>query len=183
MITGTTATQAENNKVLTLALVKEHLAVEDTLRDNLITLYLGSAQAMAENKTGRAVGLQTFVMLLDCFDTIVFGKSSNDAITKIEYYPEGSDELSELPGTAYSVTDYSVDSLQLAFVGTLPALSLRDDAVKVTVGRGYAAAACPEPIKTAMLLMIADSLERREDRGEVGYNSASDNLLRAYRKW
>lgn len=183
MITRTETTQETGNAVVSLMLAKSHLRVDGTEEDALITLYASSAQAMVEKKTGRAVGLQTFVLFLDSFDSVVFDKSLNDEIEKVEYFPAGSDELTLLGDTSlYSIVDGKPDQWLLSFDGELPAVSDRDDAVKVTVKRGFAPDACPAPIKAAMLLMIGDSFERREDRAEVG-NTSVDNLLRQYRRW
>ncbi|RZJ33727.1 MAG: hypothetical protein EOO51_12610 [Flavobacterium sp.] len=184
MITTTSVTQDSDNIVVTDALAKLHLRVDGTDEDQLISLYLASAQSVVENRTGRAVGLQRFVLNLDCFDAVTFGKSSNDAIEKVEYYPAAGNELVELSDDSlFSMIDCGPDSLNLSFNGDLPAIAKRDDAIKVTIRRGYAIADCPTPIKNAMLLLIGDSYERREDRGDVGYNSQVDSLLRPYRKW
>lgn len=185
MITSIETIQDPDNHVVLLAQVKKHLKVDAdfTEEDDLIETYIGSAQANAEGYIGKAVGSQKLVIVLPGFEPVIFASSLNDSVEKVEYYPDGSETLEILPEGSYILSKHSLEAWELKFKEPLPAASIRVDAVKVTIKRGFSSSDCPKPIKQAILLMVGDAYERREDRGEVGYNSASTSLMRQYRKW
>ena len=178
MVTNIQINQSEDNQVVSLALAKLHCKVYGDEENELIELMIASAQEMAQNVTSRPIGLQTVKVTMDGFDVYRFESVSADLIEKVEYYPGDGGGLVQLPDGAFTLSEsgvYFTEPYQSSFV--------RNDAVVITIKRGYDAETCPKPIKQAMLLMIGDSYERREDRGEIGYNSAVHNLLRPYRKW
>ncbi|KQS45917.1 hypothetical protein ASG38_15010 [Flavobacterium sp. Leaf359] len=185
MITSIETIQDPDNLVVTLAQAKKHLKVDAdfTEEDDLIETYIGSAQANAEGYIGKAVGSQRLVIVIPGFESVIFAASLNDTVEKVEYYPDGDDSMETLSEESYSLRKHGLEAQELKFRDPLPALSVRDDAVKVTIKRGFSASDCPKPIKQAIHLMVGDSYERREDRGEIGYNSASASLMRQYRKW
>lgn len=185
MITSIETIQDPDNLVVPLAQAKKHLKVDAdfTEEDDLIETYIGSAQANAEGYMGKAVGSQKLVIVLPGFEAVIFAASLNDSVDKVEYYPEGGDSMETLSDTSYTLRKHGLEAQELKFREPLPVLPVRDDAVKVTIRRGFSVSDCPKPIRQAILLMVGDSYERREDRGEIGYNSASASLMRQYRKW
>jgi hypothetical protein len=76
----------------------------------------------------------------------------------------------------------TVETKEITFL-TTPDLEKKDDAVIVTINQGWVTADVPKPLIQAMKLYVSDMYERREDRGEVGYNSAATALMRPYRKF
>jgi uncharacterized phiE125 gp8 family phage protein len=186
MITKTAVTQTANNLVVTLEKAKAHLRVDGTAEDGLIADYLQAAQQHAENYIGRAIGQQSLVIEMTGFETVTVPESTDDTLTKVEYYALGGTVKTELHGTNCKFRKSNLNNYALEFVGELPDVADRDDAVIVTIGRGYAAAVCPSPIKSAILLMVGDLYEKREDMWGTSYtvlSIASQNLLRAYKSW
>lgn len=173
----------ENNQVISLDIAKKHLKIESDYDedDSLIELQISAAQKVAENYMQRAVGRQNLVMTMSVFQSVIFEGSSNDLVGKVEYYAPDSDVLTELDPAEYSLKKSGLINFEISFK-TTPQVDDRDDAVVITINQGYAADDCPADIKAAMLLMIGDMYERREDR-EQGSNPASVNLMRPYRKW
>ncbi len=76
----------------------------------------------------------------------------------------------------------TVETKEITFLET-PELETKDDAVLVTINQGWVAAEVPKPLIQAMKLYVSDMYERREDRGEIGHNSAATALMRPYRKF
>ena len=172
--------------VLTLEKAKKQLRIDadNTDEDDLILSYIDAAQGACENFINRSIAERNFVMLCNEFSTpITFERNyENDAIAKIEYYAPGQTELSTLDPSQYFLrASNTVECLDIKFL-SLPETDERDDAVVITIEQGFAAAKCPKPILQAINLRLSDFFERREDR-EQGNNPASNNLLRAYRKY
>lgn len=172
-----------DNEVISLNVAKKHLRIEAdyTDDDELIALQIKAAQKSAENYMQRAVGRQDLIITMDIFQSVIFEGSSNDTIGKVEYYEPSANTLTELGSAEYSLKKSGLINFEVSFK-TTPETDDRDDAVKITVNQGYDVDSCPSDIKAAMLLMIGDMYERREDR-EQGSNPASVNLMRPYRKW
>jgi len=185
MITNTTIIPTTDASAVTLAQAKKQLRLEDdfTEEDDLIESYIDSAQLVCENFINRAIGSRKFIIELDAFSTpITYEGSSNDTIEKIEYYAPGGTELTLLNPTEYSFKkSMLIECFDVKFK-TILLTDKRDDAVLITIDQGWQSDKVPAPIKQAMLLLVSDSYERREDR-EQGYNQASMNLLRPYRKY
>lgn len=183
MITKTAVIQTVNNLVVTLEKAKAHLRVDGSAEDTLISDYLQAAQQHAENYIGRAIGRQSLVIEMTGFEKVTVPESTDDTLTKVEYYQLGQEVKQELAATNYKFRKSGLTDYALEFGESVPLVADRDDAVIVTIGRGYTVDLCPGPIKSAILLMVGDMYERREDRGDVGHNSAVFNLLRPYRLW
>jgi hypothetical protein len=178
-ITGTTS-------LITLEKAKKQLHLDDgaTDEDDLIQSYIDAAQIACENFINRGVSKRDFVMELSVFETpVTFERNyENDVITKIEYYAPGETTLTPLPADQYRLRkSNTVECFDIKFL-SMPETAKREDAVLITVSQGFDLASCPKPILQAIKLRLSDFYERREDR-EQGNNSASNNLLRAYRKY
>lgn len=178
----------DDARCVTLEEAKKQLKVDAsfTEEDDLIQSYIDAAQVECENFTGRAIGRRKMVFELAAFENplIFTANYENDTVEKIEYYDKTTEVLTELDAAEYKLRVSSiVNCKEIKFLNTLPDTMLCDDAVIVTINQGFAVADVPTPIKQAMKLLISDSYERREDRGEIGYNTAAQAKLRPYRKY
>jgi len=180
--TATTATAP----LLTLAKAKKQLRVETTFteEDDLIESYIDAAQAACQDYINRSIAERNLVLEVSDFkSSITFERNyENDVITKIEYYAPGVTTLTTLAADQYQLRKSNIiECFDIKFL-SIPETDKRDDAVVVTIKQGFALANCPKPIIQAINLRLSDFFERREDR-EQGNNPASNNLLRAYRKF
>lgn len=183
MVTHSFITNIAKTLLLTLAQAKKHLKVGDdvTYEDALISEYNEGAQIACQDFINRSIAKRDFVMQSDDFEIGPFASNyENDVITKIEYYaPDGT--LTELANDQYQLRKSTViECFEIKFFSK-PEIAKRDDAVIVTIAQGFTAAECPKPILQAIKLRIASSYIFREDGN--GNNTASNNLLRPYRKY
>lgn len=156
-----------------LDLVKEHLRVDGTDEDNLITLYIKAATARAENITGRALITQTLEQR--------FSGCAGEA------------DLTRWPvQSVVSVTSVGVDVTgYTALVGDnamLSGLPRGDIVVAYKSGYGDTGDSVPEPILQWILAAVGTFYENRE--AEIADNRAAtvnltylDCLLDGYRIW
>ncbi|WP_158962590.1 head-tail connector protein [Myroides fluvii] len=171
----------ENVEVVKLELAKKHLRLDadNDEEDMLIELAIASAITQSENYTERVLKKGIIEFLTHNAESIVIERSSlNDKIQKVEVLGEGVDSIL-LPASAYSQTKRATEIYEVSFknVKLEP-----EQQLKVTVELGFDSETLPKDILSAMLLMIGDSFEKREDRNQ-GNNTAVNNLLRPYRKW
>jgi hypothetical protein len=61
-----------------------------------------------------------------------------------------------------------------------PATAVREDAVIITVAQGFTTASCPKPILQGIRCVLQVRMFREDGNGN---NTASNNLLRPYRKF
>lgn len=185
MITNTTIIPLDEATVITVDQAKKQLRLEVDFceEDDLIQSYIESAQLVCENYMNRAIGSRKYAIDLDVFSTpVTYEGSSNDAIEKIEYYAPGETTLTLLDPTEYTFRKSILLECFEIKLKTIIATDNREDAVIITVNQGWLADKVPAPIKQAMLLLVSDMYERREDR-EQSNNMAHLNLLRPYRKY
>tara|TARA_R100001440_G_scaffold171_2_gene525 strand:- start:10872 stop:11456 length:585 start_codon:yes stop_codon:yes gene_type:complete len=153
--------------VVTLSEAKDHLRVSNTDDDTLITNLILAATQAAQNYTNRFFINHSVRMDCDTWDeTLYFYKSPVFSSTTIEYYGTSS--------TVYDVWDsvnYIVDKvheparLLLQADKSYPTLADRKAAIKLTYVSGYGTAASdvPQAIKQAVLLMIGNFYENRQE--------------------
>lgn len=172
-------------EIITLELAKLHLRVDSgyTEEDPLINVAIGSARVESENYIGRKLLAGSVVLKMDDFTDFSNAlQSVNDTISAVEYYEPGDADKTALTADSYAST-----KTYLYLNGTfkkegLPEVDDRDDAVIVTINFGYDEDSCPKDIISAMLLQIAESYDKRENRTAL-HQSAVRNLLDPYRKW
>lgn len=185
MVTHFHTTTTATTSLLTLAKAKKQLRIETsfTEEDELIESYIDAAQVACQDFINRSIAERNLVLECSKFETITFERNyENDTITKIEYYKPGETVLTILATDQYQLRKSNItECFDIKFL-SIPETDIRDDAVIVTIKQGFALATCPKPIIQAINLRLSDFFERREDR-EQGNNPASNNLLRAYRKF
>jgi uncharacterized phiE125 gp8 family phage protein len=152
---------------LQLADAKAHLRVDASHEDALIQRLIVAARRAAETATGRALCTQSWQWTADrwpCRAPITLPKAPVQSVTHVKYV-----------ATDGTLTTWSSAEWQADLTSELPRIlpaygytwpSLRDQmaAVRVEFVAGYgAAAAVPEDIKAAMLLIVGHLFEHRED--------------------
>lgn len=173
--------QNETGDMISLDMVKKHLRIEPdyTDDDELIMMYTQSAIEQVINFTERPLSLQTAVYTTNGFSDFVFErKSLNDKIEKVEYWATTTEgESSVLPSTSYSVAQQGTETFRVTF-------KEKPEAVKVAIHiqQGYTAQQVPTVIKQAILLLVTEAYDRRDNTAAV-INSKAKNLIQAYRKW
>jgi uncharacterized phiE125 gp8 family phage protein len=169
--------------VVTLAKAKKHLRLDASFEeeDDLIETYIEAATQAAENYIGGHILAKDMVIKASAFESpFVFEAFPVKSITSVTYFEEGHEDEKNLSDENYSLTATNSKNPVIRFKNELPTLQRRFDAVTITISIGMETVA--KPVVSAILLMIADLYERREDRVEV-YSSAAINLLRPYKKF
>tara|TARA_Y100000004_G_scaffold196046_1_gene264837 strand:- start:424 stop:1008 length:585 start_codon:yes stop_codon:yes gene_type:complete len=153
--------------VVTTAEAKTHLRVDNSDDDTLIANLIVAATQAAQNYTNRFFINHSVRMDCDTWDeTEYFYKSPIFSSTQVEYYGTSA--------TVYDVWDssnYIVDKvheparLLLQEDKTYPDLADRKAAIKLTYVSGYGTAASdvPQGIKQAVLLMVGNWYENRQE--------------------
>ena len=155
---------AATDTCVSLTEAKLHLKVENTTDDSLITILIKAAQDAVEAFTNRVLMSTTFELQLDefCGDDITLPVAPVSSVTSIKYYDADNSEQTMAAGNYF----YSINQepMEVEFV-TLPAVyPYRFDAIKVQFVAGYAnAAAVPNSLKQAVLLLVGDMYENRMD--------------------
>lgn len=164
--------------------VKNHLKVEHTDDDTLIAALIEAATFAAENYCNRSFLPETVTQYQDSFNTwdrpIYLHRNPARAITSVKY--QDSDNVQQ---TLVSGTDYLLDSFsepaRVYSLDNWPTTKTIENAVEIIYTAGYDdAASVPGPIRAAILLIIADLYENREDRPKR-LPSAAEYLLDPYR--
>ena len=177
-------TTAPATEVWTLSEVKNYLKVDTSADDTLITTLLQSAREVAERYLNQALITQTITEKLDRLSnpTIYLSVSPVIAVSSFQYAD------SQNTTQTYNALNYIVDTfekparLSLAYGKTWPTLygNINDVTITYTAGYGATAASVPMQIRQAILMMIADSYDNREDYVKK-LPTASEYLLDQYR--
>ena len=153
--------------IVSLSEAKDHLRVSNTADDTLITNLILAATQAAQNYTNRFFINHSVRMDCDTWEeTLYFYKSPVFSSTTIEYYGTSA--------TIYDVWDssnYIVDKvheparLLLQADKSYPDLADRKAAIKLTYVSGYGTAASdvPQAIKQAVLLIVGNFYENRQE--------------------
>jgi uncharacterized phiE125 gp8 family phage protein len=183
MITDIQITAGTSVDVVTLAKAKKHLRVDAdfTDEDDLIQDYIDTAVAQAENYIGGHIADKNIVIKMTGFDNpLVFEAFPVKAVTSVKYFEQGDETEKTMDAVNYTLTAETSKRFAIRFKGDLPTVQDRFDAVTVTINVGMET--IDKPIAQAVLLMVADMYERREDRAEV-FSTAAMSLLRSYKKF
>ena len=177
-------TTAPATEVWTLSEVKNYLKVDTSADDTLITTLLQSAREVAERYLNQALITQTITEKLDRLSnpTIYLSVSPVMSVSSFQYAD------SQNTTQTYNASNYIVDTfdkparLSLAYGKTWPTLygNINDVTITYTAGYGSTAASVPMQIRQAILIMIADSYDNREDYVKK-LPTASEYLLDQYR--
>jgi uncharacterized phiE125 gp8 family phage protein len=185
MITDIQITTVASVNVVTLEKAKKHLRVDLDCgggdEDDLIQDYIDAAVTHAENYIGAHISDKEIVIKMTGFDNpLVFEASPIQSVTSVKYFEEGDEAEKTMDAENYDLTAETSKRFAIRFKGDLPNVQDRFDAVTVTISVGMAT--IDKAIAQAVLLMVADMYERREDRAEV-LSTAAMSLLRSYKKF
>ena len=177
-------TTAPAIEVWTLSEVKNYLKVDTSADDTLITTLLQSAREVAERYLNQALITQTITEKLDRLSNTTIYLSVSPVLSVLSFQYADSQNTTQ----TYNASNYIVDTfekparLSLAYGKTWPTLygNINDVTIVYTAGYGATAASVPMQIRQAILMMIADSYDNREDYVKK-LPTASEYLLDQYR--
>lgn len=177
-------TTAPVNEIWTLSEVKNYLKVDTSADDTLITTLIQGAREIAERYLNQALITQTITEKLDRLNhpTIYLSVSPVIAVSSFQY------ANSENTTATFAATDYVVDTfskparLSIGFGKTWPTLygNINDVSIIYTAGYSSQSSGVPMQIRQAILMIIADSYDNREDYVKK-MPTASEYLLDQYR--
>ncbi len=166
-----------------LSQAKAHLRVDGDENDALILALIASAREIAEEITGRALIVQTWIQKLDAWPDkkVELSRPPVQSITSIEYLDTAGD-LQTMDPADYEVSIGMWKTRVVPSGGTWPAASQSLDAIRITYVAGYGSvgSAVPAPIIQAMLLMIGQMYDGACSAGEAS-SMAAPALLSVYR--
>lgn len=164
---------------VTLSEAKAHLKVEHSDDDTLITSLIKAARGYCETYTRRAFITQTWDLFMDEFppssdEPIFIHNPKLQSVTHVKYFDINNVEQT-WAGANYQVDIATEPGRILPVDGTTwPAVKRRMNAVNVRYVAGYGAASdVPQEIKQAMLLLIGDWYENREDSSLTNSGASS----------
>jgi uncharacterized phiE125 gp8 family phage protein len=160
---GLKTVTAATDTCVTLAEAKLHLKVENTTDDSLITILIKAAQDAVESFTNRVLMSTTFELQLDefCME-IKLPVAPVSSVSSVKYYDETNSEQTMAAGNYF----YSVDQepMEIEFITSQSVYTYRQNALNIQFVAGYAnAAAVPNALKQAVLLLVGDMYENRLD--------------------
>lgn len=170
-------------EVVSLERAKKHLRLEAefTDEDELILAYIDSSIEECEKFIGGHIQDKNMIIKATAFENpLVFEAFPVKAITSIKYFAENIEEEKTLNSSEYKLTSETDKRFQIRFLNELPVLQNRYDAVTFTINIGMND--IPKPISQAVLLLVADKYEFREDRPEK-ITTVANKLLRPYKKY
>lgn len=150
---------------VTLAEAKAHLRVTITNDDDLIDALIQAARVQAENYTGRAFVTQTWDLKLDAFPEVIEVPLPPLISVSSVKYTDTDGVQQTLATSGYTVdTTAQPGRIVPAFDDDWPDTRGHINDVEVRFVAGYGApAAVPAAIRQALLLILGELYERREN--------------------
>ncbi len=157
------------NEPVSLAEARKHCRIDHAEDDGLLTGIILAARQWAETYLRRALCTQTLDYTLACWpDTIVLPRPPHQSVTSISYV-DAAGATQVLASSEYQV-DLSSDSLAArirpAYQKTWPTTRLdtfNPITVRYVAGYGGNPSNVPDAIRSAILLLIGNLYEHRED--------------------
>lgn len=153
---------------ITLAEAKEHLRVVVSDDDQMIARLIAAARSAAETETDRQLVTATWDMYLTDWpsglEPIYLPKGKLQSVTSITYL-DSDGATQTLASSQYRVGTYREPAeITLAYDCEWPSLRGARDQITIRFVCGYGTyTAVPQLLKQAMLLLIGEMYERRED--------------------
>lgn len=158
---------------VTLTEAKAHLKVDFTEEDTLIEMYIAAARDYAEKYCNRALMTQTIVQSINCFPPY----RTADPYRKIRLYRTPVQELVAIRYVDSEGNDASLDLTKvvlskIAIPAVIspksgenwPTTAIQVGAIEIEYTAGIAdVAKVPPTIKSAVLLLVGEMYERREN--------------------
>lgn len=150
---------------VTLQEAKDHLRLEVGDDDAQVTAAIAAATKWAEEYLWRGLVEQTWELLragFPCEDVFELPKGNLKASSVTVKYLDTYGTLQTWSSSAYLVDTVSVPGrILLPFGSVWPTTLCQWNSVQVTYTVGWAAAAVPEPIKSAIKLLVSQLYEHR----------------------
>lgn len=148
---------------------KAHLRVDGADEDAYIDALIGAARQHVENTTNRAVVETQFRLELAGWPVcgvLTLPRPPLKTLTAIQYLDDAG-ALQTLASDRYLVSAPSGPcapraTVRPAYGVSWPSTRAQANAVQVSFTAGYAAAACPKPLRAAVLMLVAHFYESRE---------------------
>ncbi len=173
---------------VTLDEAKGQVGEDTNERDDLITNQIKAACQYVEGYTGLALYTRTVKLRAFDFDCrgFVLPAAPVTAVTSITYIDSAGAEQT-LDPAVYDEALYGLSpTIALAYGQSWPSVRCGLSSVVFTVTAGYAAGECPDPIKQAVLLIVGDWFENREQSVAGSISTipmvAVESLLTNYRR-
>lgn len=156
-----TVTVEPASEPITLAEVKAQCRVTGSDEDSLLTAYIAAARLFVEQYTSLRIVEQTVDFRAGSFSDLAhLPVAPLQSISSITYLDTDGTEQT-LGTTVYEAVLVGLaPSIRLRVGQSWPSVRSASDAVRVVAVAGYAAT--PEPIKQALLLIVASWFESRE---------------------
>lgn len=176
---------------LTKAEVKLHTRIEadETAEDDQLDILIQAARQHVEKAIQRPLITQSWTYKARCFDSIINLKANLITVDEIRYIDTDGVQQT-LASSEYDFDkDSPVGRVYPAYDKSWPSVRDQINAVEIdfTVGYGEAGSDVPQPIRAAMLLLIAHWYENRT-AVTMGVSGAPvpigyDMLLSTYKIW
>lgn len=172
--------------IITLAKAKKQLRIEQefTDEDDLIRGYIEAAIAAAENYCGAHLYAKTMTLEYSGFQNpFILEAYPVKSVDSVKYFQADNEDIQTIEAADFYITKQNIKVVKL-YVKNQPndVDTDRPDAIEVVLTVGFADGKVPTPIQQAILLMISDMYERREDRPKANITVAH-GLMRPYRKY
>lgn len=175
---------------VTIDEVKEFLVIEaeEVLYDQQLARFITAARMQAEAITGTRLEPQVMqIAASEWYDLEVLPIGPVQSVSAVAYDdPGGTEQL--LPAENWELFGAGLrQGICRSFGASWPAALRRQDAIRITLEVGYDVV--PEPIRTAILIMVADLYAQRESfvvgtvAAKVPTSMQVDTLLANYRIW
>lgn len=178
---------AATSPAVTLAEAKKHVHAEyHTDDDAYLDGLVAAATRTTERWLGIAIASQVWELSLDGFSSrrIIVPKAPLISVDEVEY--------DSVENAATAITDFRQFGVATEGRGYLlpaidsdwPATNGEPESVRITFTAGFGA--IPDDIKRAILLLVGDWFEHREDASEVELRpmpNGATALLLSYRNW
>jgi uncharacterized phiE125 gp8 family phage protein len=161
-------TTAPNTEPVTLAQVTAHVRVDSADDQEYITDLIPVGREYVDSITGRVSVQSTWMVTaatwadlfeLSC-DTAKLYRTPLVSVASVKFYAPDAATLTTMPTTDYRViTGYEPGMIQ--FIGDLPSVHERMDAIQITFVAGYGYDETPAILKHAVKMVVANLYENR----------------------
>lgn len=171
---------------VTLAVAKAHLRIGHGDDDQAILGLIAAARRVAEARTGLCLITQAWLCLFDAWPedlTVRLPVAPLTAVTEVAVF--AADGVKTVLAPALYVADLASRPPRLAPVNSgwpMPGRALNGIGITVTAGFGTAPEQVPEPLRQAVLLLVAHWYAHRGDEAAPQVPASVMALLAPYRE-
>ena len=164
---ATTLTTAPTVEPISLSEAKDYAKVEYNDDDQLIDSLITSARLYVENFIRRPLNTQTITMAIDwCFPEVIpLPMNPVQSITAASFtYVNSDGDVTQVPTATYTTDTLDPARIYLAYNQVWPTVRMQRKTISVVFVAGYgdAGTSIPEPIRTAIKMMVTYHYETRQ---------------------